>query len=109
MPENAGGFDVAHLERVGDDRDRLQATRAVRLEATVLALEGRHVRDGHGFAGTTDVAMERIVDVQLDLRRKRGERGRLDEIAILGVLIDDDDDAELQFFVGLDDGGERVA
>jgi hypothetical protein len=46
--------------------------------------------------------VELVVDVCAHLRRVRGERRRLEQVAVLGVLVDGDDDPELELFVRLE-------
>src|SRR6185437_14469591 len=95
--------DRLHLEVAGDERHRREAARAVRLEPDGLVLEWRHVRERDGLTRTADEGMELVVDVRAHLRGERRERRRLQEVAVLRVLVDDDVDAELQLLVRGDD------
>ena len=100
-----GGVDRLQLEVLRDERDRREAARAVRLEAHRLVLERRHVRERDRFARAADERVELVVDVGAHLRRERRERRRLQQVAVLRVLVDGDDDPELELLVRLDDRG----
>ena len=78
----------------------------MRLEPHGLVLERRHVREGDGLARAADEGVELVVDVGAHLRREGREGRRLQEVAVLGVLLHHHDDAELELLVG---GHDRAA
>ena len=92
-------LDRLQLEVLRHERHGREAARAVRLEPHGLVLERRHVRERDRFTRAADERMELVVDVGTHLGRERRERRCLQQVAVLRVLLDDDDDPELQLLV----------
>src|SRR5204863_4860001 len=78
---------------------RREAAGAVGFETDLLAGERRHLGDRHRFHRATRVAMKPAVEVNLDLAREARERLRLQEVAVLRIVIDDADHAEIELAV----------
>src|SRR5438034_10353465 len=111
----------AHVDqdRLGHARDdvavarhqahRREAARAVGLEPHLLPREGRHAGEGDRLHGATGPAEELPADEHLDLARVAREGLELQEIAVLGRVVDGADEPQVELAVDLDQALAREA
>ena len=102
MDQDAGGGGVEDLTVTGSDRYRSEAARTVRLDAQLLASEGRHAAERDRFHRTASERVEPVVLEHLHRRWRAAERRALERREVDRGLVEDDL-AEAQLLVGGDD------